>query len=992
MDPKSDLPIARIANPLQGMRVSGDLNIVGTCVDDDKVERVELQIDSGEWVTVEGTEFWSYYVKVGEIPDGRRKLSVRGVDSNGLVGPVHTIQFDMDRSRPGATITQPLAGSLVSGRIELKGSVSDENGVSTVEYSLDDGKTWLPIKGSYDKKRGLFPFSVSIDTKTLSSGPRIVLIRGTDGVGSVGITPTLFVVDNNKPEIRVLSPLAGEKVDRSFVVYGSVKDDVALSSFSWKMGNQSGDLALQNGDPYWTLPLSVSDPKAASVEVLLSARDRIGNLTEYRFKFPLDKEKDLPRVTLLSPLVPSTGKSFVSAGRLLLAGFARDDDGIAAIEYWLDKENPKKIETTGAFSTVIEAIVPGKHVLQVRAVDVNGLPGPVVSVAIEDAGPPPMLQIEGIVMNGGSKNEQMIPFESGMEVAPDAKAAIQLSATTQGRLEKLVYSFAGQAEQIIQVKNAGPQRFQVPIPAAGPFGALSFSAQVVESAERTARLADHLYVTNYAVVRGDPVVNFTDERISGEGVVYFRKSREGQEPAPLIGRFIGGEIQSVRLDPATSLVQVSFQENRILVSPTGLGVSGPHKIVVRSTLGHEYSSVPFIFNNDDAGPQIQLSLPASPYVNTGSFSLQGTLTDLSGIHSSQYRILTADGQEIANGIVPINGKVGETKATTASIRLAVNLQNVPQGPVFLQVVAQDTAGNSSSAMIPLYNDIRGPEVLFVAPGADMVLPVAAGFVKDAGGLAELSYAADGINFSPLDPNKPFVISLVQTGSAKLVNTGIIKARDRAGNETKVSIPIPSNLEAWNSSPHLAEAPLAAQVETGKTAAQPVPRITLLNFQGSSGNPGNLGSQGILLFSVQALPPATISYSVGSLKGTIDSATLIPASQQNSDGTTSLFGAIALDGYASKNGPLTVSLSVKDGKGKSAAATQTVQCLLEEERPVLSVSGLEEGATTGPTVRFSISAASPAGRGIQTLQVQVDKEAPQIYENPGTLFVELTNLS
>jgi hypothetical protein len=47
----------------------------------------------------------------------------------------------------------------------MKGTVQDANGVVKVEYSLNNGEDWIPIKGSYDAKKGIFPFSVSIDTK-----------------------------------------------------------------------------------------------------------------------------------------------------------------------------------------------------------------------------------------------------------------------------------------------------------------------------------------------------------------------------------------------------------------------------------------------------------------------------------------------------------------------------------------------------------------------------------------------------------------------------------------------------------------------------------------------------------------------------------------------------------------------------------------------------------------------------------------------------------
>ena len=45
VDPESDLPVADISNPRENMHVPGNLNIVGTCVDDDSVKRVEIVLD-----------------------------------------------------------------------------------------------------------------------------------------------------------------------------------------------------------------------------------------------------------------------------------------------------------------------------------------------------------------------------------------------------------------------------------------------------------------------------------------------------------------------------------------------------------------------------------------------------------------------------------------------------------------------------------------------------------------------------------------------------------------------------------------------------------------------------------------------------------------------------------------------------------------------------------------------------------------------------------
>ncbi|AEJ18741.1 hypothetical protein Spica_0581 [Gracilinema caldarium DSM 7334] len=1003
VDPKSDLPIARIANPLQGMRVSGDLNIVGTCTDDDAVERVELQIDGGDWIVAKGKAFWSYYIKTGDIPDGRRKISVRGIDINGLVGPVQTIQFDMDRARPGATILQPQAGSLVSGTITMKGTVQDANGVAKVEYSLDNGENWIPIKGSYDVKKGIFPFSVAIDTKKLSPGPTVVLIRGTDRVGSVGITPTLFVIDNTRPEITILSPLPGEKIDRSFVVMGRVRDDVALSSFSWKMGSQGGEIPFTPGDPYWALPITITDTKLSSVEILFTARDLIGNITEYKFKFPLDQTKDFPRTTLLNPISSGSGKAAMSAGTLLVAGYARDDDGVSAIEYWLDKEPEKKIETSGAFSVQIDGIVPGKHTISVRAIDRNGLAGPIASTLFEDIGPDPQLSLEDIIYNSGAKDERKEAFDPGMEVAPDAKASLRLTAKTLGKLEKLVYSFADGPEQSITAKGGGTQTFLIPLPSAGPFGFIPFTASVTDSAGRTVSLTSHVYITNYGVVRGSPAFYFTDERLSSDGVVYFKKNAGEAEPVLFTGRFVGAEIAQVSLEPDSKILQVTAESNRILVKPLSAGVTGPHRIVVKSTMGHIYKSDQFTFNNDDTGPQIQLKKLDTPFITTPTYTLSAVLTDISGIHSASYRILNAEGKEVTNGTIPLHGKAGDTKA---SVNHEIAIGTLPNGAYTIELTTQDTAGNSSLESVLVYKDTAGPEISLVSPSSELTIPFATGFVQDPAGIQSLSYAADGKSFTALDANKPFTIPLIDPVSGQMLSGsgGVLKAVDRAGNVTTLNIP------AFYSSSRDVETALPTETSTGgtKAASIPAPKIELFGVLPGFGAPfigGTPGASGavtpsgttmigprpILIFKMSsAAPPVSLAYSLGTIKGTIDPGSLIPIGSGSVEGQTIYAGVLFVDLGSPKSGQVIAGITVKDKNGKTGSATLNLQVQVDADKPNLSFVSLEDNTQQRALVRFMVSATSSLG--LQGYRYQLDKEAPQLIENPGSALIELTTLS
>ena len=80
IDAESDLPVTGITNPVEQMRVPGNLNIVGTCIDDDKVQEVWLVLDGDEEnpVKAQGTEFWSYYLDTTQLLEGPHTIEVYG--------------------------------------------------------------------------------------------------------------------------------------------------------------------------------------------------------------------------------------------------------------------------------------------------------------------------------------------------------------------------------------------------------------------------------------------------------------------------------------------------------------------------------------------------------------------------------------------------------------------------------------------------------------------------------------------------------------------------------------------------------------------------------------------------------------------------------------------------------------------------------------------------------------------------------------------------
>jgi hypothetical protein len=209
-------------------------------------------------------------------------------------------------------------GLLVSGKQKLSGTVQDGSGIKDLAYSIDHGKTFIPLKTSADKKtksRQVLEFT--LDTKQLPDGPQILWFRAHDRLGTQGLYSFLLLVDNTVPEVKIVSPAKDEKVNGIFAVTGYAKDTVGISALSWSCGKQSGTLELIPGNPYFTFNCDIRGENTKSAEIIISASDTAGNTTKAVRKQDVDQEADKPSVTVFSPAQDSTGDGqFTLAGKL----------------------------------------------------------------------------------------------------------------------------------------------------------------------------------------------------------------------------------------------------------------------------------------------------------------------------------------------------------------------------------------------------------------------------------------------------------------------------------------------------------------------------------------------------------------------------------------------------------------------------------------------------------------------------------------------------
>jgi hypothetical protein len=378
IDPLSDLPVPRIINPHPGMRVSGNLNVVGACTDDDGVQWVDLIFNNDESTRVraQGGKFFSYNYDTANLPDGLYSVTALAADTNGLEEVngkrnISTVSWHLDRQPPEISLTSHETGALVHGRINIEGTVRDGNGVAGLEISIGEDGPFAPVRLRVQKKTGDASFSYTLDTTKLPNGPAIVRFRASDLQGSAGILTSLFSVDNNLPEVSLLYPQKEDgPVNGIFYAAGIARDSAGLASLSWELGKEKGDFELVTGNPYWAKQFDIRGLKAGSVDLVIRAVDRSGNTAVLKQKIQVDQKADLPRLTLTSPVT----KTVVQGARIPLSGTVEDDDGLDGVYYSLNGGAPGLIPARGGqFQALLPAAANGVYSLKVWARDINGV-------------------------------------------------------------------------------------------------------------------------------------------------------------------------------------------------------------------------------------------------------------------------------------------------------------------------------------------------------------------------------------------------------------------------------------------------------------------------------------------------------------------------------------------------------------------------------------------------------------------------------------------
>ena len=717
IDPKSDLPVSGITNPVKDMRIAGNLNIVGTCIDDDAVDHVELVLDGDEAnpVMASGKEFWSYYLDTKDLAEGPHTIKVVGYDVNGVKGePVETT-WQLDRRMPVTQVSHPGMGALVSKVVKFRGSITDGNGIKSLSYSTDNGKSFKSVRLSAKNKQGTEKdFNISVDTRKFQDGASVIWFKAKDNTGSEGVFSFLYFIDNTSPDVRIISPAAGEVSYGKIAITGLAKDGIGIKSLSWEFGQEKGVFELIPGNPYWGKVFDLARVTDKTRKFSITATDIAGNVVTVSQNIQINEELDKPVVEIAYP----TADTFVEVSdSVFVRGIAHDEDGIASVKYKIDSGAWIEEDTTGVFCGNLakgSELTAGRHTVTVVARDAHGVEGNPFTATFNARGKIPDFTDAKI-------GSQVVV--NGMTVNQESDASFQVTANSSLGLASVHFEARwgknGLLEKDFTPNGAFTQNISVSLNEF-PQGIVTLLATATDTAGRSRNFKSLINVTNLSEITAKNTRIEFPQGVADNGMIV------GNKDFPASCYLVGGKAKTAEIVPKSKFVTARLDGNAVLLVPTDEeGVSEPFIVRVTTDRGIVCDSEKLMITNGYSAPVVKIKDTDGRNainVTDGKVVISGTVTTPGVLESLSYKIYGVRAN-MAGGVL--------TDVTPLSVADAKEHELEPTrtfsfeeefgyGIYVIEVTAQNSGGLRASEAIAFRNIPYLPKGSTATPKAPVI--------------------------------------------------------------------------------------------------------------------------------------------------------------------------------------------------------------------------------------------------------------------------------
>jgi hypothetical protein len=269
-----------------------------------------------------------------------------------------------DNTAPTVSISGPANGSSVTGTISVTANVSDNVGVTGVQFLLDGVNLGAEDVAS--------PYAVSWNTIPVANGTHTLTARARDAAGNSSTSTGVTVTVNNdlvSPAVTITAPIAG-------TIAGIVNINADASDNVGVVGVQFLLNGVNLGSEDLTAPYSVSWNTNAVIDgsytLTARARDAAGNtqISSSVIVNVLNHPPDtsFPTVNITAP---SPGDVL---GTINVTADANDNVGVAGVQFLLDGSDlgVEDLNAPYSLSWNTTGVINGTYILTAKARDTTG--------------------------------------------------------------------------------------------------------------------------------------------------------------------------------------------------------------------------------------------------------------------------------------------------------------------------------------------------------------------------------------------------------------------------------------------------------------------------------------------------------------------------------------------------------------------------------------------------------------------------------------------
>lgn len=725
-------PSEQLVAPSAGSYLAGSQVLSVNATDAIGLGSVRAMVDGVELGTLTSPPF-EFAWDTARVADGAHQLSSLATDLAGNSLLVSE-QVVADNTPPTVTISAPLNGSYVAGRVAV--TVQGADAVALKQVDATVGSQSLGVSAGS-------PASFVWDSAGVADGTYSISGGAEDRAGNRGQAAASIVVDNTPPSVAITRPAADAAI-RGVVTVGSSAGDLGSGVGSVQFAVDGTPFANAAVAPYQA-DLDTTQLTPGVHALAVTAMDRVGNSASASENITVDNIP--PEVTFLSPApgawvrqqvaiqLSASDNLTLSSVTLLVDGSAVATLLVPPFQFTLDStalaQGPHQLTATATDSA-------GNGTSINQAINVDNI---APSAALDS--PANSSRLRGVVAVQGSASDDQGLSTVSLQIDGATVATASSSPVT--------YSW--------QTSGAADGSHVVEVVATDLSGNSQRSAATV-LVDNTPPAVNLTSPTNGAAIGASATLSATAQDASGIALVDFV------------------------LDGAT-LVGTASAAPYAVAWDASSTPAGAHSItaIAYDTVGNATTSTAASITVDHAAPAVAITSPSAGATVQGTVSVAASASDNTAVARVEFY---ADGSALIGS------------STAAPYTSSWDTTQLKAGTHTVFAKAYDVAGNAASSASVSVNvkDVTAPTVAITSPASGTLVTQNASTTitasaSDATGVTKVLFLVNGTQKCS-DTTAPFSCSWSVPKGAGVTYSLTAKAYDAANNvATSASVSVTS---------------------------------------------------------------------------------------------------------------------------------------------------------------------------------------------------------